>query len=67
MKTIQVAVVSTNSEGQPDIFFTEVNCTQEEYDNGEHYDCAGSIASGEGYDPVICIDENDAGWQFLKP
>lgn len=52
----------------PDFYFCKIECTQEEYDNGEHYELAAEAALvSEAYDPdnVVVFDEHDGpAWLF---
>lgn len=60
MLTIRCVLACRNSEGAPDLFPAIVDCTQEQYDNGEHYEAVESSASEAGYEePYLCFDEND--------
>ena len=53
-------VVAGNGFDGPDFYFCKVECNQEQYDNGEHYDAAKSAAANNGYDsPMVAFDEND--------
>lgn len=58
-----VAVVGHNANGEPDVFMTEVVCSQEQFDNGEHYDLAKEQAVAEDFDPSIAFDPNDEAWR----
>jgi len=66
MKTIKCAVFSINSNGEPDIFFCKVKCSQEQYDNGEHYEKAKELAEENSYDPVLACDENDPAGAVMQ-
>ncbi len=59
MKKIKCAVACTNSNGEPDFYFVTVKCTDEQYENGDHYDRAKEEAEEAGYDPFLVYDEND--------
>ncbi len=56
---IKVAVAATNANGEPDLFFTQVACSKEQYENGDHYDTAKTAAENAGYEPYLAYDEND--------
>lgn len=61
---VVVACTYAPSDG-PDFYFCKVECRQDQYENGDHYDCARLRASGEGFEPaMVCFDEND-GPKFL--
>lgn len=66
MKPIKCAVFSLNSNGEPDIFFCKIKCSQEDYDNGIHYKRAKELAEENGYDAVLACDENDPAGQVTK-
>ena len=67
MKTVKVIVAAYNTNGEPDFFFVIVRCTQEEYDNGDHYVVAEEKAIREGYTPRISYDEFDTAGKALLP
>lgn len=53
-------VVAAQGFAGPDLYFCKVECSQEQYDNGEHYDAAHSAAKKNGYDgSMVAFDEND--------
>lgn len=53
-------VVAAHGFDGPDLYFCKVECSQEQYDDGEHYDIAKSAAKENGYDePMVAFDEND--------
>lgn len=63
--TVKCVVACRNAEGVSDFFFCKVDCSQQDYDNGEHYDRAENYASNQGYEgPMVAFDEND-GPAFL--
>ncbi len=50
---------------RPDLFPVIVECSQPDYDDGQHYDLAREEAGAAGYDePMVVFDEND-GPAFL--
>lgn len=58
--TIKCVVACHNAAGSPDLFFCKVNCTEQDYGNGEHYDRAENEARNQGYEgPMVTFDEND--------
>ncbi len=59
MKSIKCAVFATNSNGEPDIYFCKVSCSEREYESGDHYETAKTFATENGYEPSLCCDEND--------
>ena len=63
---IRCVVACTNSEGTPDFFQCVVECTKEQYENGDHYDAARDFAREESYEgpDMVVFDEKD-GPQFL--
>ncbi|MFA7219056.1 MAG: hypothetical protein WC119_00830 [Synergistaceae bacterium] len=56
---VKCTVACVNANGEPDFHFVTVKCTQEQYDNGDHYDAAKQDAEKEGYEPFLAYDEND--------
>lgn len=56
---VKVVVAAEGFNG-PDLFFCKVECTEEQYDNGDHYDTAKLAASDNGYEgSMVAFDEND--------
>lgn len=56
---LRCIVACQGGEG-PDLFFVKVECTQEEYDCGDHYDKAIEAAKEQNYDePMVAFDEKD--------
>lgn len=50
-----------NASGDPDFFYTTVpDVTQEQIDDGEHYEFAVQAAEDLGYEPVRAFDANDS-------
>lgn len=63
---IAACIVSClNSNGEPDFFFVKVQCTQEQYDNGYHYEAAKDFAEDEGYEAYLVYDQNDPGGKAI--
>lgn len=58
-RIVKMAVAALNSNGEPDLFFCWVTCTEQQRDSGEHYDAAKTAASAEGYKPALAYDEDD--------
>jgi hypothetical protein len=62
---VKCVVACRNAEGASDFYFCKVECSQDQYDNGEHYEIAEYQARSEGYEgPMVAFDEND-GPNFL--
>ena len=63
---IKCVVACYNAAGEPDFYFCKVACTQEEYDNGDHYGKAVAAALDAGYgEQFVVFDENDGpAWLF---
>lgn len=58
-------VACFNASGEPDFYFCKVECEQDKYNEGTHYELAEDAAEGEGYSgPMVSFDEND-GPDFL--
>ena len=65
--TIHCIVAASNSNGDPDLFFVKVRCTQEQYDNGAHYVRAKAAAESAGYEPFLAYDEQDSAGRAMLP
>lgn len=62
---IKCVVAATNAQGSPDFYPVVVEVTQEQYDEGEHYEIAMGLATDQGYEgDMVVFDEND-GPAFL--
>ena len=59
-KIIRCIVAAINPNGEPDLYFVKVRCTEEDIDNGYHYATARNEAERNGYEPKMAMDENDA-------
>ena len=60
-------VVACHDGDGPNFYFVKVDCTKEQYDNGEHYEAAEGIIR-ENYDvdgPFWVCDENDYPVNFI--
>lgn len=67
-RNIKVAVLATDSSGSPTFVTTEIQVTEEEYDNGAHYQRAKDYAYELEYEgPMFAFDSNDyASRQFSE-
>jgi hypothetical protein len=63
---INCVVACRNAEGVPDFYFCKVECTQDDYDVGLHYELAEEAAYADGYEgSMVVYDENDGpDWLF---
>jgi len=58
--TIKMVIAASGFDG-PDLYFCKVECNEEQYENGDHYDCAKEAAAESGYEePMVAFDENDS-------
>jgi hypothetical protein len=59
-QNIKMFVSCRNANGSADMFVCVVEVTQDQFDNGEHYDLACDQAEQNGYEqPFLCYDENE--------
>jgi hypothetical protein len=66
-RNIQVVTAYVRPDGCPDFTLTEVSVTQDEYENGIHYDLVEDLLGQAGYEePFTHFDELDAP-PFLLP
>ena len=65
-RTIEMLVFCRNASGQPDIFRTQLRCTQALIDAGDHYEQAFDRARAEGYEPQLAADENDPAFRAFQ-
>jgi len=66
LKKVKCVVFGRNAGGEPDAYCTTITVTEEQYQDGRHYDDAEAEASGEGFDPAIVADQNDNVEYILK-
>jgi hypothetical protein len=60
MKIVKCIVAGHNANGEPDLYFCKVRCTEQQIDNGEHYERAQRVAQDDGYDEKnVAFDEFD--------
>ncbi len=64
---IKCIVACLNSNGERDLYFVKIKCTEEQYNLGQHYEEAQTSAEEEGYDPALVFDENDPGGRAMLP
>jgi hypothetical protein len=52
----------------PDIYFVQVACTMEQYENDSHYEAAWEKISADHYvgSPYVVIDETDPGKAVMQ-
>lgn len=58
---IRCTIACNNTSGKPDFVGVTVECTEEEYNNGKHYESAKDWAMGNGYQsPFVVFDVYEA-------
>lgn len=68
MITVKCIVAGINASGEPDLFFTKIICrTQNQIDEGEHYERAVKAANDEGYEAKLAYDEFDSAGKAMLP
>jgi hypothetical protein len=66
-KRIAIVTACTRADGLPDFAITNVEVTQEEYENGVHFDLAEQLLAEQDYEkPFVHFDQYDAP-DFLLP
>jgi hypothetical protein len=65
---VKCVVACHNAQGEPDFFFVKIQCSEDEYESGTHYERAKIIAIEEGYEgEFVVFDESDGPlWLFQK-
>jgi len=61
----KMVVGCNDSNGVPDFLLFKVEAHDEAYNHGEHYETAKEIAENLGYQPLMVIDEHDAGFDYF--
>lgn len=65
--TLKMIVAGTDAMGTPDMFFCKLKTTEEEVEEGLHYERAKVIAKDNGYGgPFVVWDEDDAPQVLLN-
>lgn len=61
-------IVAGHGGDGPDLFFVKVDCTKEQYADGDHYGIAQNAAEENGYEgPFVVFDEDDGAGKHLLP
>lgn len=60
---IKCVVACVNSNGEPDFFFVKISGTEEQINDGNHYEKAKTFCDSEGYESFLAYDENDCCFQ----
>lgn len=63
LEQVAMLVFCHNAAGAPDVYSTQVQCTRERIDAGDHYDLAFDAARAAGYEPVLAADERDPAYR----
>lgn len=64
---IRMIVACTNAQGAPDFFCCIVQCSEDEYEAGDHYDRAKAAAREDGYSgELVAFDEYDQPTSILQ-
>ena len=64
-KIVRVLVLGTTGEGS-EFYGATVDVTQEQYDEGEHYELAKELAREQSFEePMMAFDENDVAAKQL--
>lgn len=66
MNIIKCAVFGLNADGEPDIYYCKIKCTEDQYNCGDHYDAAKDAAEDAGYDALLAADENDPAGAVMQ-
>ena len=57
---INCVVACRDSNGSPDLYALRIQCTEDQYENGDHYERAKEAVEENGYEASdIVFDEND--------
>jgi hypothetical protein len=59
---VEMGVMAQNANGAPEVFFCRIHCSEQDRDNGEHYERAKQLARDAGYEPMLAFDESDPAW-----
>lgn len=68
LKAIDLIVICSNANGEPDAFQTSIAVTESDYALGLHYEKAVAAALADGYqEPFVCVDRNERLFKKLAP
>jgi hypothetical protein len=67
MLNIKCIAAVVNANGESDFYFAIIQCSQEQYDNGQHYSAMCDAAEKEGYEFYLAYDENEPAGKALLP
>jgi hypothetical protein len=62
---VRCMVAAINSSGDADFYFVKVDCSEEQYELGEHYDAAENQAVKEGYETKLTFDEFESAGKAI--
>lgn len=65
IRTHKLCVSAINANGEPDLYFCRVRCTDTQYDEGLHYEAAKDLATNNGYEPALAYDDTDSAGRAL--
>jgi hypothetical protein len=60
-----VIIAGFNSNGEPDLFFLKVKCTQQDFDTGEYHNSAFNLAEDHGFNPILTYDASCAAGRAM--
>jgi len=64
---IRCVVSALNANGEPDLYFVKVNCSENQVSESKHYAVAKEQAEQEGFEAYLVYDEKDRAGQALMP
>lgn len=62
---VRCMVAGVNGNGEADFYFVKVECTEDQYNLGEHYDAAEKRADAEDYEPKLVFDEFESAGKAI--
>jgi hypothetical protein len=66
-RKIKVVAACTNAGGEPDFAFGTVECGEDEYNLGKHYDAVKDVLVENGYEgPFVMFDEDECPSWLLE-
>lgn len=66
-RVVRCIIAALNGNGEPDLFFVKVECSEAQYNDGAHYEAAKKAAAADGYEPRMAFDESDSGGKAMLP
>jgi hypothetical protein len=62
---VRCMVAAINASGDADFYFVKVDCSEDQFNLGKHYDAAENKAIKEDYEPKLTFDEFESAGTII--